>query len=109
MPQVGYAIVKMLLQGGISGDAPDPGPLPVIQRDAFLLAIPWIVLTAILLGGGGWLFLSWRRHRDDELAHEWAEQAEAEALHRAEANLAGQRAASATGPAERPLDQEGSR
>jgi dihydroorotate dehydrogenase (fumarate) len=105
VPPVGYAIVKMLLQGGISGDAPDPGPLPVIQRDAFLLAIPWIVLTVILLGGGGWFFLSWRRRREDTEAREWMAQTEAEALRRVQTlNQDAPSAATGTGEDHSPLD-----
>lgn len=79
VPQVGYGIASMLVQGGISGDAPDPGPLPVIQRDAFVIAIPWLLLVAIVAGAGVWFLLRWRRKRDEQYAAEWAAQDGADA------------------------------
>lgn len=88
VPQVGYAVTRMLLQSGISGDAPDPGPLPVVQRDAFVLALPWVPLGVIVLGVGGWFLWRWYRAREDRLNLEWAEQTEADALRQAEENLA---------------------
>lgn len=79
VPQVGYATVTMLLQSAISGDAPDPGPLPVVEREVFVLAIPWAVAAALLLSVGGSLVLRWRRARDDRRAAEWIAYTEAEA------------------------------
>jgi Bacterial protein of unknown function (DUF916) len=79
VPQVGFANVKMLLQSGIAGDAPDPGPLPVFQRETFVPAIPWVVLGVIVLGVGVWLFLRWRSRRNAQLAAEWVEHQKAEA------------------------------
>jgi hypothetical protein len=79
VPQVGFAGVKMLLQSGISGDAPDPGPLPVFQRETFVPAIPWVVLGVIVLGVGVWLILRWRSRRNAQLAAEWVEHQKAEA------------------------------
>jgi len=77
--QVGFANVKMLLQSGIGGDAPDPGPLPVFQREAFVPAVPWVVLGVIALGVAVWLLLRWRGRRNARLALEWAEYQKAEA------------------------------
>lgn len=79
VPQVGYVVTTMLLQSGISGDAPDPGPLPVITRDVFVLALPWLVLALVALGLGGWFILRRRRRRDYERAREWAAFTEDEA------------------------------
>lgn len=83
VPQVGFASVRMLLQGGISGDAPDPGPLPVIQRDLLIAAIPWAIVGVLLLGGVVWLVLWLRRRREDRYAREWMAHTEAEAAARA--------------------------
>lgn len=71
VPQVGYGVVSLLLQGGISGDAPDPGPLPVIQRDAFVPAMPWLPLGAIVMAVGVWLLLRRHRRREEAEAEEW--------------------------------------
>ena len=73
VPQVGFANVKLLLQSGISGDAPDPGPLPVFQRETFVTAIPWVGLGVIVLVVGAVLFLRWRRRRNEQVAAEWLE------------------------------------
>ncbi|CAL8978953.1 hypothetical protein PROP_02650 [Propionicimonas sp. T2.31MG-18] len=77
VPQVGYATTTLLLQGGISGDAPDPGPLPVITRDAFVLAVPWLLLLVLAAGVGGWFWLRHRRRKEEAYATEWLAQAEA--------------------------------
>jgi dihydroorotate dehydrogenase (fumarate) len=79
VPQVGYANAKMLLQSGIAGDAPDPGPLPVFQREAFVPAIPWLALGVIALVIGVVFFLRWRSRRNARLAEEWVEHQKAEA------------------------------
>ena len=76
VPAVGYLIASMLLQSGISGDAPDPGPLPVIRRDAFVLAVPWLLVGLIVLGAGGWLLV---RRAAGRRAAEWAAYHQAEA------------------------------
>ncbi|WP_051208590.1 WxL protein peptidoglycan domain-containing protein [Propionicicella superfundia] len=83
VPQAGYAQVKLLLQSGISGDAPDPGPLPVVERDVFVFAVPWIVLGVLALAVAVWLVLRWRRRRDAKRAAEWLAYTEAEARRQA--------------------------
>lgn len=85
VPQVGFATVKMLLQSGISGDAPDPGPLPVFTRETVVPAIPWVALGVIVLGVGVWLFLRWRSRRNARLAEEWIAHQKAEAKKAAKA------------------------
>jgi dihydroorotate dehydrogenase (fumarate) len=92
VPQVGFANVKMLLQSGIAGDAPDPGPLPVFQREAFVPAVPWAGLGVIVLGVGAWLFLRWRSRRNAQLAAEWIEHQRAEAKRHAATESAAGRA-----------------
>lgn len=84
MPQVGYGIVRMLVQGEISGDAPDPGPLPVIQRDGFVLMFPWLIVLLIALGVGGFFLLRWRRKREEQYVAEWMAQTEADAVQEAQ-------------------------
>lgn len=71
VPQVGYANVNLLLQSGIAGDAPNPGRLPVVQRDIFVVAIPWAIVGVLLLTLGGWLILRRRRAREERLAEQW--------------------------------------
>ena len=71
VPAVGYLISSLLLQSSITGDAPDPGPLPVIHRDAFTLALPWLVVALIVVGVGFILLLRWRRTVNEQRAAEW--------------------------------------
>lgn len=98
VPQAGWANANMLLQSGISGDAPDPGPLPVISRDVFVLALPWLVLAVIALGVGGWFFLRWRRRRDEARTREWVAFTEEEVRRStADPDAAGVGAAGGTG------------
>lgn len=78
--QAGYLQPHLLLRSAVSGDARDPGKLPVIERDAFLLAVPWLLLVVAALGVGGWFFLRWRRRRDEQRARDWVAFTEAEAL-----------------------------
>lgn len=84
VPQVGYVQPQLLLRSAIAADAPDPGPLPVVQRDTFLLALPWTVLAAIVAGVGLWFFLNWRRQREDAETLEWITQTEQDAIRRAQ-------------------------
>jgi dihydroorotate dehydrogenase (fumarate) len=82
VPAVGYVITHMLLQSGISGDAPDPGPLPVINRDAFTLAVPWLLVALIAIGVGVYFLLRWRRTVEAQRAAEWDAYQQAEAATR---------------------------
>lgn len=79
VPQVGFVTVKMLLQSGISGDAPDPGPLPVFQRETTVSAVPWVVIGVVALAIGAVFFVRWRRRRNEQLAAEWLEYQKIEA------------------------------
>lgn len=99
VPAVGYVITSMLLQSGISGDAPDPGPLPVITRDTFVLAVPWLLVALIVVAVGVFLFLRWRRKVEEQRAADW------DAYHRANAVPAAEEAAVAEGPAGTETDQ----
>jgi len=72
VPQVGFAKPKLLLRSAVDGDAPDPGPLPVVEREAFVWAIPWLALAILVFGvGGGWLLIRRRRRRDKERFAAW--------------------------------------
>jgi hypothetical protein len=71
VPAVGYVITSLLLQSGISGDAPDPGPLPVITRDAFVLAVPWLLVALVAVGVGVFFLLRWRRKVEERRAADW--------------------------------------
>ena len=64
-------ILRLLLQSGISGDAPDPGPLPVITRDTFVLAVPWLLVALLAIGVGASFFLRWRRKVEERRAADW--------------------------------------
>ncbi|MCL2803784.1 MAG: DUF916 domain-containing protein [Micrococcales bacterium] len=80
VPQVGFVKPKLLLRSAVDGDAPDPGPLPVVERDAFVWAMPWLVLAILVIGGGGGtLLLRRRRRRDAEHVAAWIAQTQAEA------------------------------
>ena len=72
VPQVGYVKPKLLLRSAVDGDAPDPGPLPVVEREAFVWAVPWPLLAILVVGGGGsWLLIRRRRRRDEAHAAAW--------------------------------------
>jgi hypothetical protein len=104
VPQVGYVVPHLLLRSAVTADAPNPGPLPVVQRDTFLLAIPWSLLVLIIAGVAAWFFLRLRRGREDQQAREWAEHTEAEALRRAQEQLE----ASPFATTKKPTDSSGS-
>lgn len=84
VPQVGFVQPHLQLVTSVAADAPDPGPLPVVQRDTFLLAVPWIGIAVIALAVAVWLFLRWRRKRDARRAAEWIAYTESEALRKAQ-------------------------
>lgn len=79
VPEVGYVTPHIQLRSAVSGEARDPGPLPVVERDTFLLAFPWIVLIAAALVVVVWFVLRWRRARDAKRAAEWVAYTQAEA------------------------------
>lgn len=91
VPQAGYVQPHLLLRSSVVGDAPDPGPLPVIERDTFLLALPWVLLALVALGVGGWFLLRWWRRREAQRAAEWAAYTEEEAKRRAAETEVGKR------------------
>ena len=70
---------KLVLRSSISGDALDPGTLPVIQRDTNVIAIPWTVLGVIALGVIAFFVVRFVRRRNARLAAEWVEYQKAEA------------------------------
>jgi hypothetical protein len=82
--QVGYVMPHLLLRSAVGADSPNPGPLPVIERDAFLIAMPWLLLVAIVAGVGVWLLLRWRRRREEQYAVEWMAQTQADAAKKAQ-------------------------
>jgi hypothetical protein len=82
--QVGYLIPHLLMRSAVGADSPNPGPLPVIERDAFLIAMPWLLLVAIVAGVGVWFLLRWRRRREELYAVEWMAQTQAEAVKKAQ-------------------------
>lgn len=88
VPQVGFIQPKLLLRSAVDSDAVDPGPLPVVEREAFVWAIPWLVLAILVVGGtSAWLLVRWRRSRDTRLAAQWIAFTEAEAVRKADANF----------------------
>lgn len=54
-------------------------------RDAFVLAMPWLLVIAILLAGLVLLLVKWRRAQDRKRAAAWIEYTEGEARRKAEA------------------------
>lgn len=82
VPQTGFVRTNLVLVSGLSGDAPDPGPLPVARREAFSWAPPWSVLAvAAVVAVGCWIVLRCRRRREERLVRQWAAYAEEEARH----------------------------
>lgn len=79
VPAMGYLIASLLLQSGISGDAPDPGPLPVIHRDAFVLAVPWLFVALLVVAAAAFFFIRWRKQAEERRAAEWDAYNQAEA------------------------------
>ena len=70
---------KLVLRSSISGDAQDPGPLPVIQRDTNVIAIPWVVLAVLALAAAAFFVVRFVRRRNARMASEWVEYTKAEA------------------------------
>jgi len=85
VPQAGFVRPKMLLRSAVEGDAPDPGPLPMVEREVFVLAMPWLVIGVVVIGGGGgWLLLRSRKRRDKARTAAWIAYTEAEAVRKAD-------------------------
>ncbi len=78
-----YANPTVSLATSIDDDARNPGVLPSTERDTVVFVVPWALLALLLLVGGVWLFVRWRRRVNDVRAREWAEYIEAEALKKA--------------------------
>ncbi len=57
-------------------------------RDAFVLAMPWLLVIMILLAGLVFLLVKWRRAQDRKRAAAWIEYTEGEARRKAEAEAA---------------------
>lgn len=79
VPATLVVVPKLTLRSSIGGDAQDPGPLPVIQRETSVIAVPWVVLAVLAGAVMVVLFLRWRGARNKHLAAEWVRHAEAEA------------------------------
>jgi hypothetical protein len=79
VPAAVVVMPKLVLRSSIGGDAQDPGPLPVIQRETNVIAVPWMILAVIALGVVVFFLLRWRRLRNERLAAEWVKHTEAEA------------------------------
>lgn len=82
--QVGFAQLNWTLASSIEGDALRPDTaLPVVERDAFVLALPWIAVVPLMLIAGAAVFFRWRRGVDARRAAEWMAYTEAEAARKA--------------------------
>ncbi|GAA4908086.1 hypothetical protein GCM10025789_29520 [Tessaracoccus lubricantis] len=84
VPSVGFANVKWLLQTQTDGDALLPPTLPVVERDAFVWALPLLAVVPLLLIVGGIVWWRWRRKVDAKRAAEWIAHTEAEAARKAQ-------------------------
>lgn len=60
-------------------------PVPPTSRDSVLIAIPWLVVTALVLLALFFVFRRWRRRVDERRAVEWMEYTEREAQRKAQA------------------------
>ncbi|BDV32225.1 DUF916 domain-containing protein [Microbacterium terricola] len=60
-------------------------PIQETRRDVVMIVVPWTILAVIVLGVAIWLFVRWRRRRDEKNAAAWVAHTEAEARRKAEA------------------------
>ncbi|MDR7182984.1 dihydroorotate dehydrogenase (fumarate) [Microbacterium trichothecenolyticum] len=88
--QLGYLLAQVKLTPFVdSGDAAAQMPAPPTSRDTIVIALPWLLLIAIVLVAGFFVFRSWRRKVDAQRAAEWIAYTEAEAKLKAEREVVG--------------------
>lgn len=80
---VGYLVPHLQLRSSVTGDAQNPGTLPVVDRDGFLLAIPWVVVAVLALGVIAVFGMRWRRAVNARRAAEWVAYTKAQAAEKA--------------------------
>jgi dihydroorotate dehydrogenase (fumarate) len=81
--QWGYLNPYVSLQPTVDPDALNPGPLPQVNRDTVTFAVPWLLLIAVVIAAGVYLFIRIRRARDEKTARDWIAYTEAEARRKA--------------------------
>lgn len=86
--QLGYLNPFVSLTPTVDADAQDPGPLATVERDTVTVAVPWWLLILLVIAAAVFLFLRWRRGRDERNATAWLEYTEAEARRRADEPVA---------------------
>ncbi|WP_223215229.1 hypothetical protein [Microbacterium trichothecenolyticum] len=83
--QLGYLLAEVKLSPFVdSEDAAAQMPAPPTSRDTVLIALPWLLVIALVLVAGFMLFRRWRRKVDAKRAAEWIAHTEAEAKRKAE-------------------------
>ncbi|MDF2443992.1 MAG: hypothetical protein JWR01_2195 [Subtercola sp.] len=81
--QLGYLNPFVSLAPTVDADAQDPGALATVDRDTVTVAMPWWLVILLVLAALVYLFLRWRRARDERNAAAWVEYSEAEARRKA--------------------------
>lgn len=67
-------------------DSPDPAQqlnIAAVSRDSVLIAMPWMLLLLLVVAAGVYLFIRWRRKRDEAQAQAWIEYTEKQAEEKA--------------------------
>ncbi|WP_243227255.1 hypothetical protein [Microbacterium sp. CIAB417] len=72
-------VASLYSRGDQTGAVSEAPPAPQVDREAGVWAVPWILVGILVLAGLIYLFLRWRRRRDDARAAEWMAFTQAEA------------------------------
>ncbi|WP_438353958.1 hypothetical protein [Microbacterium sp. CJ88] len=87
--QWGYLNPAVRLQPFVdSPDASQQLNVSTVSRDSVVIAVPWMLLILLVLAAGVYLYIRWRRRRDEVRTQEWIEYTEKQAAAKAAAEAA---------------------